>query len=283
MIVIADSGSTKTHWVVLAAGAEHHFTTIGMHPLFVDVCTISTALQASYIAPILPHEINEIYFFGAGCSSISASTVIQNGLKSFFPNARCHIHTDLEAAAIATLGSKSGIVSILGTGMSIAFWNGSTIEAVAPSLGYILGDEGSGADLGKRLIAALYKSSLNKEIVEKWHKEFAFSRQDIIESVYKSERPNAFLASFAKFMYANSSDSSIRRIIETAFDEFAFSAKQFMNNYEYSSINSVGSIAFYFKDFVYLALNKQKIHLAEVEQAPIYKLIQHLSNFDSTQ
>ena len=170
MILIADSGSTKTDWVLISDTESVSFQTIGFSPYFVEHSDVSSILLSALPETINTDTITQIFFYGAGCGTESSQKIIETALSQIFTLANIQINTDLVGAAIALLGNKSGIIAILGTGMNIGFWNGTNIEYTSPSLGYILGDEGSGAYIGKQLLSGYFYEEMPQEII----KEFKF-------------------------------------------------------------------------------------------------------------
>lgn len=275
MIVIADSGSTKTDWCVVYNNQHYMFHTKGLNPYFVSAEEIVQELQRAYTAPIESQRITNVYFYGAGCKAKESQTLVIRALQQFFENAQSVVDSDLVGAALAMYGNAPGVIAILGTGMSIAYWNGNTISDMMPSLGYILGDEGSGAYIGKCFIQLLFQNALSQQIVEDWNSTYIFTLPQVLEHVYKKPFPNRYLASFVPFVYKHRSDPSIQALLYQIFDEFAEQVACICNKNNCNTISCVGSVAYFFKDFVYLALQKKSIELHKTDSSPIHKLVDY--------
>ena len=165
MILLADSGSTKTEWLCVSSETIR-FTTIGLNPYFSDKKTISRELQTKAPKSIYAEQVEKIFFYGSGCSSADSKNIVREGLLDVFPEAEIIVETDLVGAAIACYGVTSGVVAILGTGMNIGYWNGKSMETPLPSLGYVLGDSGSGAVIGRILLRTIYEQRASKNIID---------------------------------------------------------------------------------------------------------------------
>jgi N-acetylglucosamine kinase-like BadF-type ATPase len=275
MIVIADSGSTKTDWCIVHKEATYMFHTKGLNPYFVTSQDIVEELQNGYSYKLPASIVTEVYFYGAGCKSKESQIIVRRALEQFFTNAQIVIDSDLVGAAIALYGNKPGVVAILGTGMSIAYWNGNQIQDMMPSLGYILGDEGSGANIGKSFIQLLYYNKLSQSISDEWNVTFQFTLAQVLEQIYKKPYPNRFLASFVPFVYKHKNDRTIQAMLEQIFLDFAIQVETIANKYDCKSVSCVGSVAYFFKDFVYLALQKKSIELLHTESSPINLLVNY--------
>ena len=193
MLLIADSGSTKTSWALCQGEQTLPFRTLGFHPkgLTVDIARDS-------IAQAWPHRINyeavtEVSFYGAGCLRETGAAVVRNILTDLYPNASVDVRSDLEGTAISTLGQKIGIAAILGTGSSAAYWDGETLTEVSPSLGYILGDEGSAADLGIQILRSVLYGNTPPDILETFRKHFPQNTETIIAEIYGLTHPGQVL------------------------------------------------------------------------------------------
>lgn len=275
MIVIADSGSTKTDWCVCANNQTYRFHTKGLNPYFMDAQEILQEIQTGYTVSISQHEITHVYFYGAGCKATEQQLIVVRALQEFFSQAQCLVESDIVGAARALHGNEAGLVAILGTGMSIAYWNGTQIQEMMPSLGYILGDEGSGAYIGKCFIQALFYNILSNNVSEEWKKTFAYSLSEVLENVYKKQYPNRYLASFVPFVYKHKNDFSVQQLLHQIFEQFAEQVEVLAKKNNIFSISCVGSVAYFFKDFVYLALQNKSICLLQTDSTPINALIEY--------
>lgn len=280
MICIADSGSTKTDWVVVdpATGKERHFHSIGLNPFFVSSHQVRQALEQSIDSGIL-HQIKNLYFYGAGCSSDARRAVIATGAAEVLPQAQMHIEHDLMAAARATCQHSEGIACILGTGSNSCYFDGTTIKDNVTSLGYILGDEGSGGMLGKSLIQAWVYRELPPELSKALVEEYELTKEDVLTSTYNEPLPNRYLASFAPFLSKHNTHPFVADLIKRVMDEFI---KRHVLKYERSRdlpIQFVGSIATAFRTELEATLQLHQLQPGNF----IVKPIDHLVRYHSAQ
>ncbi|MDR2962037.1 MAG: hypothetical protein LBU90_00110 [Bacteroidales bacterium] len=270
MIVIADSGSTKTDWRVIDTHTAHSFQTLGLNPYFVDSETITNIMREQFPKHISQFDIAQCYFFGAGCKSVESQYVVQKGLQQFFTHASVHVESDLCGAARASFGAEQGIVCILGTGMSIGFWNGTELSYTLPSLGYILGDEGSGAYIGKMLIKAVFENHLPKHCVNDFLASYNTNLADVLHNIYKEPLPNLYLGDFTRFCSKHKHEKAVQHLLNRAFQEFAQRHVQRMVQHTgCRSIRFVGSIAYHFEEFLAPALLSIGVSIHGIIQKPI--------------
>lgn len=246
-VLIADSGSTKTEWVLLrGTDITVRTTTQGINPFMLHVAEIESILRAE----LLPHlkeaaPIDDVYFYGAGCRGAMTSVVSEALHHVLGVQGRVEVKSDLLGAARAVCGHTDGLACILGTGSnSCLFVNGVILENVSP-LGFILGDEGSGAVLGRRLVGDVLKRQLPEKVIEDFHVQYAMTADDIIRRVYKETFPNRFLASFAPFLSAHREEPAIQALLV---DEFSRFFHRNVDHYQKKDlkVNLVGSIAYHF-------------------------------------
>lgn len=270
MILIADSGSTKTAWRIIDGSKKiHQASTQGFNPYFQDVQTITETLEKELIPDLPKEKVSEIYFYGAGCSNPEKIKVIETALKNVFPLAKANIEHDLLAAARALCGSKPGIAAILGTGSNSCLYNGKEIVENIASLGYILGDEGSGAHLGKTFIQAYLNKELPETISENFKNRFNLSKDDVLEAIYKKPLPNRFLASFAKFIYQNIKDPYITQMVIECFEAFFDKHICKYKNETHLKLNIVGSVGFYFSNIIRGVAQNKGIEIDTILESPI--------------
>lgn len=273
MLLIADSGSTKTDWRICNNSEIISFQTIGMNPYFINSTTITDILIKEFPVQDLKSEIQQIIFFGSGCKAHTAKQVVIQGLENVFTKANIVVKTDLEGAATALLGNSSGNICILGTGMSMGVWNGNEITYSLPSLGYILGDEGSGAHIGKLFIKGIFEEVFDSEIIEDFYKTYSIELSDILEQIYKKPMPNQYLAGFVHFMYKHKNNASITNFVHEVFKVFVQKhVCKLLEKSNSDSINFIGSIAFWFKDILEYELQQKSYSINLVEASPIQKL-----------
>ncbi|MDL2222780.1 ATPase [Bacteroidales bacterium OttesenSCG-928-M11] len=273
MLLIADSGSTKTDWALLSDNNSEIslFSTSGINPYYLEENEIVSLLEKEF--PKLCGSIDKIFFYGAGCTPMK-KIHIYNVLKSFF-NARCiEVHSDLYGAAIALGQKEECIVSILGTGSNSCHFDGVDIIYNVSPLGYILGDEGSGASLGKKLIADILKKQINEEIINDFYSSYQITQEEIMINVYHKPFPNRFLAQFTPFILKHSSDKQISRIIETCFDEFFTRNIAQYKAYTELPLHFTGSIAYYFQEKLRQFIEKHGLILGRITKTPLKGLIE---------
>ncbi len=274
MILIADSGSTKTHWCLVDCKTiVKEIYTNGINPFYQSEADILKELE-SELKPQVKEEVSEVFFYGAGCSFPEKKQMVNNAIAAIFPEAKIYIYNDLLAAARALFQDKSGIACILGTGSNSCFYDGESIVANVSPLGFILGDEGSGAVLGKKFIGDLLKNQLCEDLSRKFFDEFKLTPAEIMDAVYKQPFPNRYLARFTRFMSVHKEDEGVSKIINQSFAEF-FQRNVWQYNYKEHACSFVGSIAYYFKDLLVHAAAANNVQVGEVVKSPMDGLIKY--------
>ncbi len=275
MILIAESGSTKTDWC-LTEGMEvrKEVSTTGLNPYINSAESIRDSI-ANQVKPVIESSglPEKIFFYGSGCTTEEMKQVIAEALKFSFPSPAISVYSDMIAAARSLCGDSPGIVAILGTGSNSCAWeNGKIIEQV-PSLGYVLGDEGSGVDLGRRLLQAFLYGELEPSLHRKFELEYRCSVSSILDSVYKKPQPNRFIASFVPFIRNNMNDE-LRRLVEDAFTSFI---RKHIMKYKIlssgSNVNFTGSVAFAFRDILKEVCGRYQLKVGNILQSPLQGLI----------
>lgn len=276
MILIADSGSTKTSWSLLKnKEATKSCNTGGINPFFLNEEEIHKILANEYTLDV--KGIREIYFYGAGCALPEKKQILRNALKSFFKIDAIHVESDLLGAARSLCGTESGIACILGTGSNSCYYNGKEIELNISPLGYILGDEGSGAVLGKKLVADILKRQLPDVIIKDFFETYSITPAEILENVYRKTFPNRFLAQFTRFIASHIENESIERIVSSSFEDFFI-----RNVYQYpqcktNPVNFTGSIASVFHHVLERVAGRLDIRIGVVSQNPMRGLLEYHS------
>lgn len=254
MILVADAGATKTSWALISSDEVHHLQTDGIHSLLHADETIQSVLNEvkNFIAnKNLSQQIKSVFFFGAGCQNEQASKRLKRLFKPFFPNSSLHFRSDMEAACLAASANQSSWVFILGTGSNSCVWQDNNIVAQVPSGGFILGDEGSGAFMGKRLLKAWIRNQLPNELNELINNKYQLTYNEVIHRLYRSGAPNTYLASFVPFIHEHKYHSFIHQLILTSFHELKKAHEAFLLSkgiFIPSQIVLVGSVAHYFSD-----------------------------------
>lgn len=275
MILIADSGSTKTDWALIAPSGVHRYNTKGLNPFFMSSQQMSQEIGEGLV-PSLPcrADVRSIYFYGAGCTPQKSPDVIA-ALERHFPSADCFVTSDMLGAARALSGRESGIVCILGTGANSCLYDGSEIVMNVSPLGFILGDEGSGAVLGKNFIGALLKNQLPAGLKEEFLRHYSLTPEEIIDKVYRQPFPNRFLASFAPFLCEHLSLQEVRELVRCAFDLFLVRNVRQYPGVDSLPIHFVGSVAFYFREVLCEALASHGWHMGNILRTPIDGLLDY--------
>jgi N-acetylglucosamine kinase-like BadF-type ATPase len=273
MKLIAESGSTKTDWVIINASDTYTFQTNGINPLFFSELDTIQEIRNSFPKTHNAEDILEIHFYGAGCGTDTAKQKISDVLKSIFTQAYIHINTDLVASAHALLQNKKGIIAILGTGMNIGFWNGTRIEYSTPSLGYILGDEGSGTYFGKKLLQAYFYETLPHHLLKEFTNTYTITRESCIHAIYSGNKPNTYIASFSPFLYTHKHEAYIQSIIQEGFQDFIEKhILKISEKFNFFSIFVTGSIGFYFNEILQTECAKHSITVEQTIKSPISEL-----------
>mgnify|MGYP003296930518 FL=1 len=246
MKLLVEAGGTKCKWG-LASNGETVIETSGFNPN----CSSIDNLQelAITVKMQIGYNIDSILYFGAGCSNSKSKTEIADTLSSIFKCSKVNVHTDLEGSAIALFGKESGISAILGTGASAGFFNGNEIVKQSPSLGYLLGDEGRGAYLGKTLIAKILRNEMSTDLCNNFLSKYNITPSDLIKSVYSSSPTNGYLASYVPFISHNIDNKQMSNLVEESFQLFHEKHIEPIANLS-NKIGFVGGIAFQFSDIL---------------------------------
>lgn len=279
MKLIADSGSTKIDWCVLD-GKEMvaQVFTCGMNAMMLTEEEIYSTIKTELMPHIKGLVITEVYYYGAGCLFDNVCGNVRRAIKRNIPTAESiEVVTDLLAAARAVCGDKPGIACILGTGSNSCYYDGKEIVDNVSPLGYILGDEGSGAVLGKMLVGDVLKRQIPKELCDKFMAQYNLTPQIIIENVYRKPGANAFLASLSPFLIQNIEEPSIHRLVLNAFKAFFVRNVENYPNYKETPVNFVGSLALYYKDVLQEAASALYINIGTIIKSPMVGLIKYHS------
>lgn len=288
MILLADSGSSKTHWCLMAANGQiSEFFTDGINPFY----QTSDAIKNSISNQLLPQmarllwagKITNIYFYGAGCTPEKIPFLVHT-LQSVFKDAQVEVYSDMVGAARGLLGHKKGVACIMGTGSNSCLYDGEQIVRNVPALGFILGDEGSGAVLGKRLVADLLKNQMGQDLKEKFLQQYNVTQADIIEHVYRQPFPNRYLAGLSKFCAENIDDERIYALVYDHFNQFV--VRNLRQYYETEDgveleetknvpVGFIGSIAYYYQDVLRKVLDDQGFTVAQIMVDPMEGLKQY--------
>jgi glucosamine kinase len=271
MILIADSGATKTDWRLVSRKNEIcDIKTIGFNPYFVDTEEIINVLRDTLIPYLFEHKVSKVFFYGAGCSTPQKNGIIIKALNKLFTQAEIQVDHDILGAARSLFGKQEGI---LGTGSNSCYYDGTNIAGSMPSLGFIYGDEGSGAQLGKFLVEDLMKNRLPKELHDKFNEKYLFSLEDILTNTYKKASPNRFLASFTTFFIENKESKYLKSIELKCFNAFIDYFIISYEKYKTVPIGFVGSVSYFFQDSLKKAFSSRGLSISKIMKTPIAGLI----------
>jgi glucosamine kinase len=275
MILVADSGSSKTDWLLkLSNGEEKQFRTAGLNPYFLSEKEIVKILQEQAAGMVAyAADINEIYFFGAGCSSPDRHEIVSNALSQLFTKSYISVDSDLLGCAYATCGHEKGFCCVLGTGSNISFFDGEDIHSGRHGLGFVLGDEGSGSWFGKALITDFLYGKMPREVSLKFDEAYHPDKETVIKNVYQRSNPNSYLASFCKFLSEIKSSIYAQNLVHRGLAEFVDTNIKTSSHYHRYKCHFVGSIAYVFADELKAVCDENNIHLGKIIRQPIHDLM----------
>lgn len=278
MIVIADMGATKTDWS-FADGTTviNSILTKGFNPYFYKTNEIIELLSEEFEGKNFD-DVKAVYLYGAGCSNDHKKKIVEDAVAHYFKKAKIEIDHDLLGSARALCGRNPGIACILGTGSNTCLFDGMDVISNNPSLGFMLGDEGSGGHLGKELVKSYYYGELPSDLSKALEEECNVNKDQLLDDIYETSKPNAYLASFAKFMADHKKNPTIKQIIIDCFDEFFKRHIYKYDNFRKLPINFIGSIAYHFSDILAEVAKSNGCQLGIVVKAPVGKLIEFHSN-----
>ena len=282
--LIVDSGSTKTSWCFAflpntkSADGARTVTTEGLNPAVMSAEEVEEKISKALnhclqSLSISAADVENVFFYGAGCIA-GRTVVVSESISSILVNAKIYVADDLLGAARALCGHKAGIACILGTGSNSCLYDGKNIVAHTPALGYVLGDEGSGAVLGRKFLNAVLKQTLPENIRKRFLQESGLDMAEVINRVYRSPAPNRFLASMSKYIHGYSDEKEVRDIVIDNFEDFI------RNNIlaygdEFRTINVVGSIAYHYKEQLTEAASRNGFQIGKIIKSPIEGLIEY--------
>jgi glucosamine kinase len=278
MQLIADSGSTKTTWALVQKGTiKKTVTTPGLNPYFHTSESVEAILMADLVPELVPDDIREIRFYGAGCSTENKNALLKDTMKIFFRQAEIFIYHDILGAARALLGREEGIACILGTGCNSCYFDGENIRMGVPSLGYIFGDEGAGSNIGKRFMEKYLKDKLPTDLKLEFENQYNLTLEDILNSLYNRPYPNRFLASFSEFIAPRQAHPFLREIVRSSLVAFFEEQVKKYENYREVPVSFVGSIAFHYRELLMEAAAEAKVRVGKILQSPMEGLITYHS------
>lgn len=277
LYLIADSGSTKTTWCLLSNGRKKQIHTQGISPYFLSGEQIESVLHQELFPTIKKNiaDIDAVYFYGTGLADKKNVKLLCTILQQAFPNGDIHVTHDLMGAARALCGREKGVACILGTGSNSCYFDGKKIVKNNPGLGFILGDEGSGAFMGKKVIQYYLYKTFDNELKDIFDKKYQTTKDQILENVYRKPYPNRYLASFSYFLSENRGHYMIENIIEDGLNEFFFHhIYKYKESWKYP-VHFTGGIAWTYRDVIEELCKSYSLESGTIIKAPIEGLIKY--------
>ncbi len=277
MILVADSGSTKTSWIALNKGGEIYFKieTEGLNPVVFSKEILHDRIISKKELIEIRNEVDQLFFYGAGCGSKNASNFLKKIIQTVFVNAEIEIHGDNIAAVRSLQLDAAGIVCILGTGSNCSFFDGKLSHQKTASLGYIIMDEASGNYFGKQLIRDYFFYRMPVDLMRKFESEYDLNVDAIKENLYKKDNPNTYLAQFARFLIENKSNDYAKRTINSGLRLFVESHILQFEESKTVPVHFIGSIAYFLSDEIREVLEEYDMQLGKIIRHPILTLAQY--------
>lgn len=273
--LIADSGSTKCEWSLVHQGTEKRVLTQGISPYFLTGHQIQELLEKELLPQLNDSSVDEVFYYGTGCKRAVNRQVMKKAISAVFTGAAVLVDHDLMGAARALCGRSKGIACILGTGSNSGYYDGKKIVKNSPGIGYVLGDEGSGAYLGKKVLQYFLYKTFDEDLLFRFDEKYKTSGDEILDHIYKKPLPNRYLASFAVFLAENRGHYMIENIIEDGLNDFFF-----QHLYKYSEswrlpIHFVGGIAFGFQDVLKDLCRHYELEPGNILRNPLEGLVKY--------
>ena len=276
MKLIADSGSTKTTWILLEDGkVKNTITTCGLNPYFHNSESVEAVIRADLAPFLVEYHIKEVHFYGAGCSTDYNNNMITDAIRVFFRKSKVYVYHDILGAARALFGDSRGIACILGTGCNSCYFDGTGTWSPVDSLGYLFGDEGAGSYLGKLFLGAYLKKELPADLRDAFDNHYGFSLEDILNSLYNKPSPNRFLASFSLFMSPNREHPFIQKILLQSFSDFFHAHIKKYEDYQTVPVGFIGSIASCYSEILERVADREGVKIARILSSPGEGLIEY--------
>ncbi|GAA4468231.1 ATPase [Nibrella saemangeumensis] len=277
MILIADSGATKTEWLLTGSGeAAQTIHTVGLNPYFLNTEAIAMVLRNQLLPATGGGNIQTVYYYGTGCNSPASCAIVAGAIRAVWPAVQTvEVDSDMLGAARAACGNEPGIVSILGTGSNACRYDGRQITSPSYSLGFWLGDEGSGGYLGKRLVVNFLHEKLPQELHQRFAEQYQLNRVMVLENAYQKPSPNRYFASFAPFLSENRAHPYVQDLIKQAFRTFL---ELYVGKFPESAVwpvHFIGSVAYYFQDLLREVATERQMTLGRMLKAPMESLARY--------
>ncbi len=274
MLLIADSGGTKTHWRLISDSTNFKSAkTPGINPYYQTSEQIFTDLKREMPEEIIKQQVNDLFFYGAGCSVKEKQETVSSALNEIFKNAKISVYGDLLGTARALCHYSPGIACVIGTGSGSCIYDGNKIINNIPSLGYIMGDEGSGAYLGKRLLQDYLRGDMPQKVITKLRAEFEISKDVVLENVNRRPMPSRYLGSFSEFIRENTKIEYLHNLVQNSFNDFV--SRYILKYPDYRNYKTyfTGSIAYHFREILKEVLSRHEIVISNVVDSPMEGLM----------
>ncbi len=285
MILVADSGATKTAWrLIRPNGSTLQARTQGINPYFATAAQITTELKEVLLPQLVQESaditslVQQVFFYGTGCGTAQNQELIKNVLQTFFSMAVVSVDTDMLGAARALCGKQPGIACILGTGSHAALFDGANIMQYAVNLGFWLGDEGSGGHLGKQLVTDYLNGDLPQELHILFAKRYSLTRDEVLENAYQKPMPSCYMASFSKFLFDNLSHPYAYRMVYQSFSDFLDKRVLKFPDAQQLPVHFTGSVAFYYANVLRKAAADKGLHVQHILEEPVAGLALYHGN-----
>jgi len=277
MILIADGGSTKTNWCLVTDDQKKiYFNTEGYNPYFVSGEYIVKSLNENLPVDLAKDNITEVNYYGAGCSTAEKRQKVKDAMSQVFTKSKVNIGHDLLAAARAVLGNTPGFAAILGTGTNTCLYDGKDILQNIDSGAYILGDEGSGCHIGKKLLVDYLRGYMPEAVRENFWETFKLTPDDVNEQVYTKPMANRFCAQFSKFVYDNNAHIEYtRNLVKTSFEDFFRNLVTHYPDYQKHTFNCIGSVAYNFRNVLEEVAVENGMTVGTIIRSPIDNLVKY--------
>ena len=275
--LIADSGATKAEWCLLKNGKKKTVFTQGISPYFLNTEEITELLKKELLPKLKNEVVDEVYYYGTGCANPTNAKSVKKAVSKIFIEAKVDVNHDLMAAARALCGRKKGIACILGTGSNSCYYDGKKIVKNSPGLGYVLGDEGSGAYLGRKVIQYYLYGTFDDELRARFDAAYTTNASAILENVYKKPMPNRYLAGFCRFLAENRGHYMIENIIEDGLNDFFFTHLCKYRETWTLPVSFAGGVAFGFQDVLKQLCSSYEFELGNIMKNPMEGLAEYHS------
>lgn len=276
MIAIVDGGSTKCDWVILenTGKVSQKTESVGFNPNIICADLIPQEIEKNPHLFLIKNQLDYVYFYGSGCGTAENALLVETQLQKVFPYAKVTVKEDLTAAAYAAYKGKPAIVCILGTGSNSCYFDGKSVRRDLPSLGFLIGDEGSGSAIGKHLVRRFFMKKLPQDLHQEFVETYHLTIDDAIKNMYHNPRANAYLAEFNKFVIQRKQHPYFQNMV---FDEMKNFFEYQVLPYEEAreaEINFIGSIAYYYEDVLRAAAAELNLTVGHIVQKPIESLVE---------